>query len=62
MRVVSGAGEFEMRVTKVVNEDQSVVMVGQMGYWEAKLILKRREAISLAKAMALPLLRALMNF
>jgi len=37
-------------------------MVGHMGYWEAKLVLKRGEAISLAKAMALPLLKALVNF
>jgi len=31
MCVVSGAREFDIRVAKVVNEGQDVVMVGQMG-------------------------------
>lgn len=61
MRVVSGAGEFDITIDKFVNEDRNVVMIGKMGYWEAKLILKPGEALRLAKGMALPLLRGLLK-
>lgn len=51
-----------MAFTKVVKEEGNVVMVGKMGYWETKLILTPKEALGLAKAMALPLLRAVLKF
>jgi len=61
MRVASAAGEFDITIAKIVNEDRNVVMVGKMGLWEAKLTLTPEEAVSLAKGMILPLLRALLK-
>ena len=61
MRIVSGAGEFDVTISKVVLEDRSVVMIGKMGVWEARLVLTAGEALGLAKSMALPLLRALLG-
>lgn len=61
MRVSSGAGEFDIAIAKIVNEDRNVVMVGKMGLWEAKLTLTPKEAVSLAKGMILPLLKALLK-
>ena len=58
MHVISGAGDFDIRITR---EDHHVVMIGKMGYWETKLILKPGEAFGLAKAMILPLLGALLK-
>lgn len=61
MRIHSGAGEFDVGITKVVREGGNVVMIGRMGIWEASLVLTAREALHLAKSMAFPLLRALMG-
>ncbi len=61
MRIYSGAGEFDVSIMKVVREERSVVMIGRMGVWEAKLVLTAGEALRLAKSMALPLLRALLR-
>jgi hypothetical protein len=61
LRIHSGAGEFDVSITKVVREGQSVVMIGRMGVWEARLVLTAGEALHLAKSLALPLLRALLK-
>jgi len=62
LRIRSGAGEFDVCITKVVREGRNVVMIGRMGVWEASLALTAGEALHLAKSMAFPLLRALMGF
>jgi len=61
LRVTSGAGEFDITISKVINEDRNVVMIGKMGYWEAKLTLTPKEALSLAKGILLPLLKAVLK-
>jgi len=61
MRIHSGAGDFDVRITKVITEGRSVVMIGRMGIWETRLVLTTREALYLAKSIALPLLRALLK-
>jgi hypothetical protein len=61
LRIHSGAGEFDVRITRVVTEGRSVVMIGRMGIWEARLVLTTREALYLAKSIAMPLLRALLR-
>jgi hypothetical protein len=60
--VVSGAGQFDIKINKVVRQDRNVVLAGKMGYWEAQLILSRWEALRLAKAMVLPLIKAVLRF
>jgi hypothetical protein len=61
LRILSGAGEFEVRITKVVNEDGDIVMLGRMGLWEARLVLTTKEALVLAKSIAVPVLRAVLK-
>ncbi|MFQ5698480.1 MAG: hypothetical protein ACE5IL_09365 [Myxococcota bacterium] len=40
MRVVSGAGEFEIRVERLEVRDGAVVMVGKMGIWESETFIE----------------------
>lgn len=61
MRVTSGAGQFDIKILKIIEEDGNVVMVGNMGYWETKLILNPKEALGLAKAMLIPLLKSMLK-
>jgi hypothetical protein len=43
MRVISGAGEFELSVERVEVRDRSLVMIGKMGVWEAETIIEEGE-------------------
>ncbi len=61
MRIVTGAGEFETKIERIVKEHGNIVMIGKMGYWEAKLILNPKEAMNLAKQMILPLIQTLVK-
>jgi len=40
VRVVSGAGEFEIRVERLEVRDGAVVMVGKMGIWESETFIE----------------------
>ena len=44
-----------------MKEERNIVMIGKMGYWEAKLILDPKEAMSLAKHMVVPLIMSLIK-
>jgi len=61
MRVISGAGEFNIEFTRVIEQNRNIVLLGKMGYWETQLILGRREALGLARAMVLPFLRSFLR-
>lgn len=61
MQIYSGTGEFDVTIMKVVSEERSVVMIGRMGVWEARLVPTVGEALRLAKSMTIPLLRALLR-
>ncbi len=50
MKVVSGAGEFEISVEQVEIRGTTVVMVGKMGVWEAETFIERDEIGSLILA------------
>lgn len=60
-RIVSGAGDFDTRILKVLKEDRNIVMVGKMGYWEVKMYLSPKEALSLAKNMFIPLIKSIIK-
>ena len=43
MKVVSGAGEFELSFERTEIRDQSMVIIGKMGVWEAETIIGEGE-------------------
>ena len=43
MRVVSGAGEFELQVDDVSVRDGSLVLTGKMGVWESETFMTAEE-------------------
>jgi hypothetical protein len=43
MRVISGAGEFELSFERVEVRDRSLVMIGKMGVWESETIIEEGE-------------------
>ena len=43
MKVVSGVGEFEIRVESVEIRDSAMVMAGKMGVWESETFIEREE-------------------
>lgn len=54
MRVISGAGEFEISVDKVVARDGALVMVGTMGVWESETIIEPGDLLRLARVSLSP--------
>ena len=40
MKVISGAGEFEISVERVEVRGKDLVLVGKMGIWEAETFIK----------------------
>jgi hypothetical protein len=43
VKVVSGAGEFELSFERVEIRDQAMVIIGKMGVWEAETIIGEGE-------------------
>ncbi len=39
MRVISGAGEFDLTAERVEVRDGALIMVGKMGIWESETII-----------------------
>ena len=39
MRVISGAGEFEIRIDRVTAGDSSLVLIGKMGVWDSETFM-----------------------
>lgn len=49
MRVVSGAGEFEIQVDEVSTRNGSLVLIGKMGVWESETFLTAEELASIVR-------------
>jgi len=49
MRVVSGAGEFELQVDDVFVRDGSIVLSGKMGVWESETFITAEELAALLR-------------
>lgn len=54
MRVISGAGEFEIVVERVEIRDESLVMIGKMGVWESETIIDQAEIPRLLRVALSP--------
>jgi hypothetical protein len=54
MRVISGAGEFEIVVERVEIRDTSLVMIGKMGVWESETIVDQAEIPHLLRVSLSP--------
>ena len=54
MRVISGAGEFEITVEKVVAKEGSLVLVGTMGVWESETIIEPGDIVRLTRVSLSP--------
>ena len=49
MRVVSGAGEFEIQVDDVSIRNGSLVLTGKMGVWESETFLTAEELAAIIR-------------
>ena len=54
MRVISGAGEFEITVERMTARDGALVMAGTMGVWESETIIEPRDVLEKARASLCP--------
>ncbi len=54
MRVISGAGEFEITVAKVVAKEGSLVLVGSMGVWQSETFIEPRDLWLLTRVSLRP--------
>ena len=54
MRVISGAGEFEITVDKMVTRDGALVLVGTMGVWESETIIEPGDILQLTRVSLTP--------
>jgi len=54
MRVVSGAGEFEISVERVEVRGERLVMIGKMGVWEAETFVDSEDLGRLSRLLARP--------
>lgn len=43
MKVISGAGEFEMEIKGVTVRDGNLVLLGTMGIWDSETIISPQE-------------------
>ncbi len=54
MQVISGAGEFEIRVERAEVRDTSVVLIGKMGIWESETFIDQAELGHLLRVSLTP--------
>jgi hypothetical protein len=54
VKVISGAGEFEIVVERVEVRESSVVLVGKMGIWESETIVDQEELPHLLRVALRP--------
>jgi hypothetical protein len=54
VKVISGAGEFEIVVERVEVRESSVVLVGKMGIWESETIVDHEELPHLLRVALRP--------
>ena len=54
MRVISGAGEFEISVERIEVRPGSMVLIGKMGVWEAETIIDATDLGIISRLCARP--------
>lgn len=54
MRVISGAGEFEIVVERVEVRETSLAMIGKMGVWESETLIGQAELPHLLRVSLTP--------
>ena len=54
MRVISGAGEFEISVERIEVRPEAMVLVGKMGVWEAETIIDSTDLAIIGRLCARP--------
>jgi hypothetical protein len=54
MRVVSGAGEFEISVERIELRSGNMVLIGKMGVWEAETFIDTADIGTIARLSANP--------
>ncbi len=54
MRVVSGAGEFEISVERIEVRSGVMVLVGKMGYWSAETFVDAADMGRITRLLAHP--------
>jgi hypothetical protein len=54
MRVISGAGEFELSVERMEVRESTVVLVGKMGIWDSETIIEGSEFAHLLRVSLHP--------
>jgi hypothetical protein len=54
MRVISGAGEFEITVEKMSARDGALIMAGTMGVWESETIIEPRDVLQMLRVSLRP--------
>lgn len=59
MRVLSGAGEFELTIDRVYKRGRDLIMVGKMGVWESETIVTPEEFADIMRVSASPSIMAL---
>ena len=54
MKVTSPAGDFEITVTDSTVEDSHIVITGQMGVWDSKILMKPSDLWNFTKVLLKP--------
>ena len=47
MKIESAAGEFEFDIEQLAVKGDDIVLIGQMGVWEAETTMSRDDAVTL---------------
>ncbi len=53
-KMISQAGEMSVALRSVSREGDDLVLTGQMGVWDSKIVVGREEAVSIARLMLKP--------
>jgi hypothetical protein len=54
MRVISGAGEFEITVRRMTARQGALVLAGTMGVWESETIIEPADIVRMARVSLTP--------
>lgn len=54
MRVISGAGEFEITVRQMTARQGALVMAGTMGVWESETIIEPQDILRMLRVSLRP--------
>lgn len=53
-KMISQAGEMAVTLTDVSREGDDLVLTGQMGVWNSKIVVGREETLKIARLMLKP--------